>query len=356
MTRFTRFPSTCLAVCIAFAAPAQASENASIVQSAQVSGSLVATPPGRAILVYLDYQRAEGAEQCLANSALMTAVEARLGRRVFTSRESADVTAQLTAQHDGAAFHIVMALVDRDGHALGTRRLESRAGHCSALDDSVVLVLSLAVDLAARASVSTEANRAEPALEPSEHAPLETELHIPRAASARGRGWTITPELGVAVGVGLQPSANLGLRLGGRFESSEFWRLGVAATWWSPERLGSEQGAQFSVQSLELEVCPWTREYRRVELSVCAEQLLARVSARSFGFDRSTPDESVLLAWGPSAVGTYRLGDALVMSAVGSLLVTSVARRYYYTEGEEVTLHRMRSVLSTFGLLAGWKW
>ena len=95
----------------------------------------------------LDVNRAEGAESCLEATALQTAVERRLERSVFVppGRSAVGVKLHFERRAD-RTFVAEVELLDRHGTPLGRRELKTRAAHCSALDDSLALVVALLVD------------------------------------------------------------------------------------------------------------------------------------------------------------------------------------------------------------------
>jgi hypothetical protein len=283
--------------------------------------------------VHLGYVRGPGAESCLAPEALMSAVEARLGRAVFAPSAQADLLAQLTARRRRGQFAIDLMLFDQSRHLLGRRQLRTRARHCSALDDSLALVLSLAADV----------HRPEPTpsgspAEPSTAEPLNTSLEIPPPAFAPRQPLRVRPELGIAFSAGLLPAAGVGVQARIEIVPPHFWPLSLGATLWKEQRLGANVGANFDVQMLELGVCPWSFELERVQLDVCAKQAFGSVSVEGFGFDQSQTSQEWLAAFGAGLVGKYWFGSGFV-SLSGSLLVPAVQRRYFFTDGAEVTLY-----------------
>jgi hypothetical protein len=62
------------------------------------------------------------------------------------------------------------------------------------------------------------------------------------------------------------------------------------------------------------------------------------VKATGFGFDQDQPTERWLAAFGLGASGRYPAGPVF-LSVSGSLLVPLVQRRYFFTDGVDVTLH-----------------
>jgi hypothetical protein len=294
--------------------------------------------------VQLDYERDASAATCISAQDLATAVEARLGRKVFEKTERADLVARVHAQRTGRRFIVDVELYDGAARRLGQRQLSTRAAHCSALDDSLALVLSLAADMPRELEPLPARHEAPPrdardgAVTAPPPASLETPLSIPETTYAPRLGWRARPSLGLAVLGGLLPSPALGVEIGVEIEARAFWPLALRGAWWGDQRQGVERGAEFSARTLSVEVCPWQGRVGRFETSACAAQWFGRVDASGFGFDEEQRTERWLAAVGGGIASRYWFGPVFV-SAQGSLLVPLVARRYFFTDGAEFTLH-----------------
>ncbi|MEO8183827.1 MAG: hypothetical protein ABI895_33805 [Deltaproteobacteria bacterium] len=293
--------------------------------------------------LFLDYERAPGAGGCLAPHELASAVEQRLGRRVFVPASDAEIHAQVRAGRAGRGFAIDVELRGPGERSLGRRRLNTRARHCSALDDSLTLVVSLAADLSLA-----------PAREaPVSVTPLESAIEVPASSFAPRLGWHARPSVGVTALSGLLPALGTGLAVELELRPPRFWPLWLRATRWHGQRVvAGTTGAEFSAQSLELGMCPWTLELGNLELRSCVEQLFGRVHARGFGFDLDQSGASVTLAWGAMEALSFRYGDWFI-SVSGSLLAPLVQRRYFYLDGNEITLHDQAWVWGLGGLSLG---
>ncbi|HEU4578030.1 MAG TPA: hypothetical protein VFS67_07235 [Polyangiaceae bacterium] len=303
----------------------------------------------------LHYERSAGAAQCLAPAALVQAVEQRLGRSVFVPAAQADLQARVRAQRVARGFRIDVELVDREGRSLGKRHLRTRARHCSALDDSLALVVSLAVDIAAAPEAPAGAEpTAEVAPEPAAAAPaaLETPIEVPESSYSPRAGWQLAPALGVLVAGGLVP----GLGLGGSFELElrppAFWALWLRAALWQPRRIGAGQGVELSAQTLELGVCPLLFELAGLESRLCAQQLVGRVAMQGFGFDRDQSGSGASFALGASESLRQHFG-AWFISVSGSLLAPLVQRRYFYVDGADIVLHEPAPLWAFAGVSFG---
>jgi hypothetical protein len=304
---------------------------------AQQEPAVRAEPSAQPAQLFLDYERGTGAGACLDPSGLAAAVEQRLGRRVFVSAAAADILTRVRAQRTATGFRIDVQLLDRERHSLGRRRLHTRARHCSALDDALALVVSLAADVSsAPAPAAAQLALSSPPPPPS----LETPIEVPEATFAPRLGWQLRPGLGVSVQSGLLPGLAWGVSAELELRPPRFWSLWMRGIAWQSRRVASGlDGAQFSAQSLELGVCPWSLHWGRLESRACLEQLFGRVHAKGYGFDQpQSPGAEITLALGANETLSYRLGD-WVLSVSGSLLAQLLHRRYFYTDGTEITLH-----------------
>jgi len=316
----------------------------------------------------LEYVREPGAEGCIEPEALARAVDVRLSRAVFSPAPGAALTTRVRARRQGGRFVVDTALLDARGALLGTRRLETSARHCSALDDSLALVLSLALDV--RTSMPAEpappgaatappsAPEAAPPAAPSVPRAVSTPdirptpLVIPETTHAAREPWRFAGSLGAVLGAGLLPSLAPGVR--GRLELSapSFWPLGLAFAAYGEQRVGSGRGAEFGAYSVELTLCPLWGALAGWQLSACAEQLVGRIDAAGFGLDEQTPGDRWL--WALGAAGGARPGlGALFVALDASLLVPLVQRRYFYAAGDEVTLYHSPLVIGLLGVSIG---
>jgi hypothetical protein len=294
-----------------------------------------AAEPAPALLA-LDYQRGAGAAQCLEPAALVRAVEQRLGRSVFVPAQQADLQARVRAQRAAHGFRIDVELLAGTGRSLGKRQLSTRARHCSALDDSLALVVSLAADQA----VSPAPDRA-PALEqlaPPAPVALQTPIEVPASSYAPRASWQLAPAFGVLAAAGLLPGAGLGGAFELELRPPAFWALWFRAALWKPQRRGAAQGVELSAQTLELGVCPWLFELAGVTSRLCAEQSIGRMAMQGFGFDRDQSGSGASFALGVTESLRHHFGDWFI-SVSGSLLAPLVQRRYFYVDGGDIVLH-----------------
>jgi hypothetical protein len=312
-------------------------------------------------LAHLDYERAPSAASCASGAQLARDVEARLGRRVFVTPADAELTARVRARRVARRFVIELELFGRDGGSLGRRELSTRSAHCSALDDSLALVLALAADMPRQPPPRPESAPVAPASTPPAASPrpttssLGSAISIPATTHAPRRGVRFRPSLGAAAALGLVPTLAPGLELGLELRANQFWPVVLhGAGFLEQDRASSvpAKGATFAVQTLVLGACPWTGAFGAFEGSLCAVQCLGRVRARGVGFDEEQRDDGWSLHAG-AALGLSREFGPLFVAASGALLVPVVRRRYFFTDDVDVTLYEQPWLGGLLGLRVG---
>jgi hypothetical protein len=316
------------------------------------SMALAAEPPAGSrremspALVHLDYQRERSAASCVSAPQLARDVEVRLGRRVFVAAADAELTARVRARRVARQFVVELELFEPDGRSLGRRELSTRAAHCSALDDSLALVLALAADMP-RTPPLPESAPAAPAPAPSPASPapprasLASSLSIPATTHAPRLGLSVRPSLGPTIALGLVPGLAPGLELGLTLRANEFWPVVLHGAGFLEQDQASsapDKRATFAAQTLLLGVCPLTAALGAFEASACAVQCLGRVRARGVGFDEEQRDTGWSLHVG-AGLGLSRAFGPLFVAASGALLVPVIRRRYFITDDVDVTLY-----------------
>jgi hypothetical protein len=168
---------------------------------------------------------------------------------------------------------------------------------------------------------------------------LATAVSIPAATHSPRLSFGVQPSLGLAVSAGLLPRLGVGAQARVKLLPPNFWPLVLDGTYWRGQRLGADAGAEFALRTLQLWICPWTSELWRAEVELCVNQLIGMVTATGFGFDEDQPTERWLAAFGLGASAKYPAGP-LFISVSGSLMAPLVQRRYFFTDGVDVTLHQ----------------
>jgi hypothetical protein len=318
------------------------------VEAADTSPAAGAAEPAR---VRLEYARQPSALGCVSPEQLTRDVEARLGRRVFVGAEPAELVARVDARRAAGRFILQVELRDRAGRPLGQRELSTRAAHCSALDESLALVLALAADAPRVPEEPAPQSRA-----PAPNESLGTPLVIPASTHAPRLGWRWLPSVGASLASGLFPSVAFGLELGLELRPPWFWPLALRGTWWVEQGLGGQprpgRHVDFTARTLELGVCPWAGRVGSFGASACVVFWFGRIDARGSGFDESFANEGWLAAAGLAPALDYRFGPLSVTASV-SLLVPLVRRRYFSTDGADITLHEQPWLLGAAGLRLG---
>jgi hypothetical protein len=273
------------------------------------SGALFARPSladsartSRPVGVSLVVDRGPGTEQCIDAAALEQGVEARLHRTAFLHQGVAPLRIGLRlkrrGRHDWSAE---LRLESESGENLGERKLRTTAAHCSALDDSLALVVALLVDapLGEREREIERASATSPASPPTQtptkaelpiRAPKATTIELPSTTIAPRQPWHweataaaslalgLLPGLGTgfALGLSAQPSAGPELRLFGEIYAARDAHEGPA-----------QAGARFSALFVGLEVCPLAAQLGGLRVAACAGQNLGRLHATAFGYDQN---------------------------------------------------------------------
>src|SRR6187402_1791775 len=254
--------------------------------------TLAARPgPGR---VSMRVSNRTGTEQCIAQPALEQAVEARLQREVFTHDAHPPLVIELelsrTTHQEWAAK---LTLTNADGQPLGQRELATRASHCSALDDSLALVVALLVDAPLDEQLRKEAGeRATPAATAPSIAPLPTPrptpLRIPARTHAPRAPWRANGHAAATLSLGSLPTAAPGLELGLELlaPSAPSFRLFAGAT---PSRsTPGDSGARVSLWYGGLEVRVLQLALGPIRCSAWLGETVGALRAEAFGFDENS--------------------------------------------------------------------
>lgn len=105
-----------------------------------------ATPSASTATSSLNWVRLPGAESCVTARALAESIERRLQRTVFVSNSQGDLAVEGRIERTNERWIATVAITRANGESLGARTLTSEAPQCHALDESIELVLLLAID------------------------------------------------------------------------------------------------------------------------------------------------------------------------------------------------------------------
>lgn len=284
----------------------------------------------RSAQVALTWVRSGDSQSCLSEAALRQAVEQRLGRRVFTSSEHADLRVRATLKRlsKPLLWQAEITMETPQGNALGQRVLTAPGARCSALNESLALVLALLVDRSVEPTAPPEAAPS-PADPPSP-------LHIPEAPSPAHASpapaalpWSLETGLGGGIGLGTAIPWAAGPMLWAAIVPPHFTRVLVSFTHWLPGDLrDGTAGARFEQEALALELCPKLLGSPRLEWDLCLGQRLTRIQSQGFGYDENSSHVRIALGWQGSFRGWWHLGKRFRVG-LGLGAVLSMARDQY---------------------------
>jgi hypothetical protein len=265
----------------------------------------------------LDVEKGAGAERCVDGQDLAHAVEARLRRRVFRADLPATLYVKIALARDAAGWSALLTMHDGNGAFLGRRSLVTEAADCSALDESLALVVALLVDsppppVAGESEATPAATKpTSPSTEPARAtAPPPTEasarpsevaspLHLPRDTPAPRQPWRLQFATEGALAIGILPGLAPGVELGFGAKAPTLPEFRLFAGWYAPReqrRAELDAGARFDALYVGLEVCPLERELGISQWSVCAGQSLGRLRSKAFGFDENSTSNHLTYA------------------------------------------------------------
>ena len=239
--------------------------------------------------------------------SLARAVEARLQRRAFRNDVPATLSVKVVLARTNEGWSASLDLRNADGGFLGRRSLVTAAADCSALDESLALVVALLVDspptAVAADSEPATTSRAQPSTGP-EKAPATARKNDAKAASGEGSTlrlaretpaprapWRLSLAVEGAFALGMLPGFAPGLELGFGAKAPTLPELRLFAGWFAPREQRAaalDSGARFDALYVGLEVCPLEHEHGAIQWSLCAGQALGRVRAKAFGFDENS--------------------------------------------------------------------
>jgi len=309
----------------------------------------------------LEVVRGTGTESCIEGSALERAVERRLERSVFGG---GDVRVSLRFERRERTFTAELVLFDRRGTALGRRELKTQAAHCSALDDSLALVVALLVDSPeAREQAAGAASTAAPASSGASpegvapqavSEPSRISVTIPPDALAAREPFRVQLGGSLAALVGPLPGVALGPELLVAVRPPHFIELRLRPSFF-PEREVSapapDRGGRLSLVQVALDLCPLEHELPRVRLSGCLGQSVGWVRGVGFGYVHNSETGSLVYSLGVGASALLALAGPLGLSfGLGAAL--PLERDSYVSQAADgVTTEVFRSAPVT-GMLA----
>ncbi len=304
----------------------------------------------------LELARADDARGCIDSKRLARAVERRLRRRVFDSPAEATLFVRVTLRRKEEEFLASIELSDTTG-VLGRRELSTAARHCSALDDSLALVVALLVESPPErpAPVEEKHDRAEPsraaqpagpakppdsAGPPPSPTPVTPRIEIPRETLSPREPFGFLLRGSALGGAGLLPGVAFGGELAFAVRPPHGpWIVATVEAFLSHSVSASpEAGARFARQRLGLEVC--APEVGITPLSICFGQRLGVFSASGFGFDHTFERRTVTFAFGAGPDLTFPLGRYFA-GMVGARLELPVSRHHFDAALSDGSVHEL---------------
>lgn len=255
----------------------------------------------------LELEKGPGGAQCIDARALKRAVELRLQRPAFRPDLPATLNLQIAIERKpDASWDAEIVMRDSSGAVLGTRSIATRAAHCSALDDSLALVVALLVDAPPGAATGAD-HQPERATSPPARAPVTPAktptITLPRDTPAPRQPWLFELTLEGTAAIGLLPGVAPGVELGVGGTAPALPEIRIFSGLYperQEQRAGANAGARFSFVNVGLELCPLDRALGAVHWIGCAGQTLGWLRVAAFGFDENTTTTHLsytLLAW-----------------------------------------------------------
>ncbi|HEU5076333.1 MAG TPA: hypothetical protein VFU02_19205 [Polyangiaceae bacterium] len=316
----------------------------------------VARAQDEPVLAELEWRGGPSGSSCIDAEALRSTVEARLGRTLFAPRGHADVRVVGGIEAAGGKWLARMTLTSAQGEPMGERELESESRDCSALDDSLALVLAVMLDIPktrvpepAPASAASPPTPAVDTPAPAAPPPV-SKLLVPKDTPPRRPRWRFEIGLGALGAYGLLPEFTFGVRGHIAVKPPEFWKVGIDVGAYASvdEAIGSDHaGASFSPKELGMFVCPLDLPLSAVHLEACVVQHVGRLHVEGFGFDTNEKQERPYLNLGVAGAASLQIVGPLSVR-VGIDAATPLLRetfRYGSQDGEEPSLFRMAPVL-----------
>jgi len=318
-----------------------------------------APPPA----VSLEVTRGAAAEACLEGPALETAVERRLERPVFVPAERAAVRVTLHFERrSDRAFAAEVVLLDRHGTALGRRELTTRAAHCSALDESLALVVALLVDSpeareqaevapVSEAPAAPSGSAAAPAVT---SAPPATTLAIPPDVAAPREPYRIVVGASAAALAGPLPGLAFGPELLFAVRPPRFVELRLRPSLF-PEREVTahtpDQGGRLALVSVALDVCPLEQGAGRLRLTGCVGQSVGWVRGEGFGYRHNASTGTLVYSLGVGASVLIALAGPLGLN-VGLSGALPLERDTYVSQAQNGATTEVFRPAPVTGMLA----
>lgn len=269
---------------------------------------------------HLSVQPSAALSRCTTAERLMQQVEARLQRRVWTDEDEADIVVQTAVEPaaDGATSATV-TLHSSHGAFWGKRAVV--VGDCPGLEDSLVLMLSLTVDI-----------RRE-----------EVEQREQRDRLSVTRLGPVASLTGIA---GLLPNFAVGPALGLGVQSPSFGWLDLQANLLLPQTQGSPERARYGALLLALRWCPLQLHLQRTSLGACGAARGGMLSGQGRGLPDTYQERRGVFSAGLGVRGAWEFAEPFFLHAgLGGEVVAQGSEFHYESGSNRIQLHRTGAAL-----------
>jgi hypothetical protein len=305
----------------------------------------------------LNWVRAEGAESCISGREL----EQQLRRTLLAESVVSGalvIEGLATRDADSGLFRARLRVLDADENVVGMRELTSTEPSCARLTSSVVLVLSLLVELGSQHSQPARATRGVD----GERIPALQTQNAPASAPARPtRHWQVEALAALALAVGLNPDANVGQTLGLRLRTPWWPAIALRAGYWPGGRVRLEDrdarpaSVEFHTIAIDVALCLPIVQSEPWWFAGCWGPALALRKVRVHGLAEAS--DTLRVAPGASAAlqFAYAVSPRWMISLDASLLGFRQRDRYAYedTRGAVQGVFRSRHFAGLFALGLG---
>lgn len=271
--------------------------------------------------VSLSWQAAEG---CISSDRLSEGVAAMLARPVWAAAGQGYVSLEGTLGAEPGGWVLRLALRDAS-RVLGTREVHRPGGDCSSLDRTVVVIVSLLVDLPRSDIVLLIAPEPEP-VTPTSPPTAGVAPSAPADGAARRLGTEVRLGVDAWLDVGTLPTAAAGGQLSVAIVPARGWpalRLTARALAPSTTALDAEgRGAKVWLAGAAFEICP---EARLGDVLLGARGGVAADALVGSGLGLASRD-AVGVRWSAHALGTIGLRVGVVDFTLALGVALTLAR------------------------------
>lgn len=309
----------------------------------------------------LSWVRLPGADGCIGAPALASAVEARLGRRVFVAPADAEISVEGTVVYraDTRRYKATFRVADSRGAVLGVRDVEESVTSCDKLDERFAFVLSVLIDPdAALAPPATPLAAPTTAAKPAvvtETPPAKAEAPEPAprpAPPAEPWRWLAGADFGGTAG--LVPDVGWVVSGFALVTPPHFFGIRAKGSSYLPtnQRIEGVARAEIALVSGQIGVCPLQIRSAPFGFTACADGLLGELSARGSGFPDSRGYGTLLGGIVLDLVGELAVTRSVVLTLSPALVVPLSRARLSYEDaaGQKQTIFEVSPVGGSLAL------